>query len=764
MKTILKITKLELLNLFYSPIAWMILIIFVFQTGGAFGDLLIARAKSQYSGYMLNAVTTNLFYNNGGIFLQVLNYLYLYIPLLTMGLLSSDFNRGTIKLLFSAPISSTQIVLGKYLAIMGYGLCMIAILLCYIIFAGCVVPHFNWAAVFCGLLGLYLLLGAYAAIGLFMSSLTQYQIVSAISTFVVFGVLNYIGYIVQDTAFLREITYWFSLSGRVYTFIYGMICSEDLIYFLIIIFMFLSLCVYRVRFKRESHTFAAKWGRYIGVVLFVAMIGYITSRPALKGYYDGTHTKKNTLTEASQEIVDKLHGGLKFTTYSNMLDNMYPMTHSQIKRDMERYERYVRFKPETELNYVFYFGEVKNEWLEKRYPNTTVYQKADSLAYLSELKLRRYLTPEEIREKEDLSREEGHFVVMVERDNGDKVPLRVYNDAQRFPSEAEISAVLKRLAMNLPNVAFLSGHGEPSITGDKNRDFTSFANDKYFRYALINQGFDTDTRVLTPGKDNLQDMEVLVVADPQQPFKDWELEQLYDYIDAGNNLVIAGNPKYAEYLTPLLDYLGLCFIPGTLVNPKEEYAADLILSSVTKEGIGCSSYFNSLTERRCVTMPGAMAVGKVADKGFSVLPVLVSNDTNTWNELETVDFINDTLIYNPSLGEMRGQLVTAVALKRQVGDREQRIMIIGDTDCFTMGELSARRRNIYAYNFNFIMGTFNWLSYGEAPVDVSREREPDNAINLEWETASVIRNVLKWGISGLLLVCVIVFLIRRKRK
>ena len=764
MKTVVKIAKLELSNLFYSPIAWMILIIFIFQTGGDFGELLVARAKSQFSGYQLNAVTANLFYNNGGIFLGIQHYLYLYIPLLTMGLLSSDFNRGTIKLLFSAPITSTQIVLGKYLAVMTYGLSFIVILFVYVLIGGCLVVNFDWPAVLCGLLGLYLLLGAYAAIGLFMSSLTQYQIVAAISTFVVFGILNYMGFIGQDTAFLREITYWFSLSGRVIPFIQGMIGSEDVIYFLMIIFMFLALCVYRIRFKRTSNAAAFRWCRYLGVILFTSLVGYVTSRPVLKFYYDGTHTKKNTLTKASQEIVDKLDGGLKITSYSNMLDDMYAMTHRQIMYDMKRYDNYLRFKPETKLKYVFYFDEVENKWLNERYPNTTVYQKADSLAYLRELKLRRYLTPEEIRAKVDLSREEGHFVAMVERDNGDKVPLRVYNDAQRYPSEAEISAAMKRLAMKLPNVAFLAGHGEPSITGDKNRDFTSFANDRYFRYALINQGFDTDTRVLEQGENQLDGMNVLVIADPQRPFADWELEQLYSYIDAGNNLVIAGNPKHAEYLKPLLDYLGVCFAPGTLVNPKEEYPADLIFSGVTETGLNCSRYFRSLIGGRCVTMPGAMTIGKIADKGFEIFPMLVSSDTNCWTEVETIDFVNDTLIFNSAQGEVRGQLATAVGMTKQVGGKEQRIVVIGDTDCFTMGELSARRRNVHAYNFNFIMGTFNWLSYGEAPVDVSRPREIDDKINLEWETATTIRSILKWGVSGLIFVGGVILLIRRKRK
>lgn len=764
MKTILKITKLELSNLFYSPIAWMILIIFIFQTGSAFGDLLVIIAKSQYAGANLNELTARLFYSGGGIFLKIQSYLYIYIPLLTMGLLSTDFNRGTIKLLFSAPLTSTQIVMGKYLAVSLYGLCLMAVLFVYIVIGGCIVDNFNWAAVFCGLLGLYLLLCTYVAIGLFMSSLTQYQIVAAISTFLVFSVLNYMGYVGQDIAFIREITYWFSLSGRVHPFIFGLIGSEDVIYFLMIIFMFLSLSVYRIRFKRESHTSMERWTCYLGIIVFVALIGYVTSRPALKFYYDGTYTKRNTLTKASQDIVDKLDGGLTITTYSNLLDDKYSMTHSQIKYDMTRYDNYLRFKPEIKLDYVFYFDEVENKWLEQRYPNTTIYQKADSVALLNEVRLSRYLTPEEIRAKIDLSKEEGHFVSLVERENGNVIPLRIYDDSRKFPDEAEISAAFKRLAMKLPNVAFLSGHGEPSITGDKNRDFTTFASNRYFRYALINQGFDTDSRILVKGKDNLKDINILVVADPLIAFKDWELEQLYRYIDNGNNLIIMGNPENNQYLEPLLNYLGVAFVPGILVNPKEELPANLIFSKVSENGKEYSRYFKLFDSNFCVTMPSASTIKKTTNKGYLLTEIFVTQDTNCWTEMESIDLVNDSLVFNSHAGEIKGQLPTTVALTKKIQSKEQRIMIIGDVDCFSMGELETRRRGVNSYNFNFIMGIFNWLSYNEAPVDVTRPDAIDKTFNLNWESGNIIRSILKWGIPSLIFLYAMVFLIRRKRK
>ena len=75
-----------------------------------------------------------------------------------------------------------------------------------------------------------------------MSSLTSYQIIAALGTFVVFALLSFVGNIGQDIEFVREITYWLSLNGRGGTFLKGMICSEDVLYFVIVIAMFLSFC------------------------------------------------------------------------------------------------------------------------------------------------------------------------------------------------------------------------------------------------------------------------------------------------------------------------------------------------------------------------------------------------------------------------------------------------------------------------------------------------------------------------------------------
>lgn len=89
MKTIYKLARTELQTLFYSPIAWLIIVVFTFQVAMVFVSSFMGMAQSQTLGYGVSNVTLNVFASNwGGLFPSVQGYLYLYIPLLTMGLMS----------------------------------------------------------------------------------------------------------------------------------------------------------------------------------------------------------------------------------------------------------------------------------------------------------------------------------------------------------------------------------------------------------------------------------------------------------------------------------------------------------------------------------------------------------------------------------------------------------------------------------------------------------------------------------------------------
>src|SRR5687768_14573949 len=113
MKTIFRVAKTELRTLFYSPIAWFLMIVFFIQCGMAYMGIIKGIARTQELGgeeiMFLDRLTSATFISMGGLFSGVMQTLYLYIPLLTMSLISRETGSGTIKLLYSSPVKVREI-------------------------------------------------------------------------------------------------------------------------------------------------------------------------------------------------------------------------------------------------------------------------------------------------------------------------------------------------------------------------------------------------------------------------------------------------------------------------------------------------------------------------------------------------------------------------------------------------------------------------------------------------------------------------------
>ena len=179
---------------------------------------------------------------------------------------------------------------------------------------------------------------------------------------------------------------------------------------------------------------------------------------------------------------------------------------------------------------------------------------------------------------------------------------------------------------------------------------------------------------------------------------------------------------------------------------------------------GVFSYiFNQMIRREyVVTMPGTTGLECFEDKGFSITPLFVSDTIGSWNELETVDFLDDTVSLNPSVGEVERSYVTALAMSRPMGGKEQRIIILGDADCLSNGEISIDRKDISAVNYFLISGSFFWLSNEEVPIDVRRPTPPDNKVyvSMDW---MYFWKVVLMGVWPGLLACWAIFIWIRRR-
>ena len=742
MKKIFKIAILELSILFYSPVAWLVLVIFMVQCSMHFFGLYQSILEGLSADISITNITYTVFPDQTGLFESVLQNLYLYIPLLTMGLMSRETSSGSIKLLLSSPVKIREIILGKYLAIVGYGLLLIAILGMYATVGMLTIKDADTGLILSGLTGLFLLICTYAAIGLFMSSLTAYQVVAAISTLAVLAALKFIGSVGQEINFLRDLTYFLSISGRADDMLKGLISTKDILYFILIIILFLYLCIMHLQNERKTSTLLVKTGKYITLVCVILLAGYISSRPALTGYLDMTATKKRTLTKESQAIVKQIDGPLKITTYVNLLDdNMYFGLPVARNIDLGRFEQFQRFIPELQFDYVYYYDDPVKEDYEatgiSSYPvdlnGLNTKQKAEKVADNLDLNMQLFMPPSAIRKIVDLQPENNNLVRIVEY-KGRKSVLRLYNGFDQFPSEREISAAIKRLLIPAPKVGFITGHNERSISKKGDRNYYMMAAMKRNRIALINQGFDV-VAIDLHTQEIPDSLSVLVLADPTDTV---EQRKITAYLDKGGNMFIAGEPGRQQLLNPLLQSLDVQMKEGILVRPSKDDAPDLIYGALTKGG-------------GAIAMQGAAAL-EYMDHGRFDVDTLVVSGTTGWNKPGRAD-LSAALTYEA--GDEKGVFPVVLALT----GKQQRIIIAGDADFMSNTELAHQR----GLNQIFVNSIFKWFSNGEFPLDISRPAMTDDGFLLNRKQIAALKMVLLVIIPALLVALGAFVLIRRKR-
>lgn len=762
MRTILRIMKSELRILFFSPVAWMLLIVFAFQVGVEFCGSLDEIIRSEALGYRPYNLSLNLIAGRSGIVSSMLNNLYLYIPLLTMGLMSRELGSGSIKLLYSSPVSNFQIIVGKYLSAIAYSLVLIFILLVPFFYTVFAIKDPDIPVMLTALFGLFLTVSAYAAIGLFMSTVTKYQVIAAVGTLALLAVLNYIGRVGQDIDILRNVTYWLSINGRSAIFIEGMICTKDMFYFILLIFLFLSLSIIKLSGERRKLSIWNSITKYTILVLSVVTLGYISSRPGFIYYYDATATKSNTLAVESQEVMKRIEGEITITTYSNVLDESWgKCTPNSRNYDLKNFEKYLRFRPDIRVEYLFYWGKGTNKFMKERYPDYNDEQLFKSTCESNDYNPKRFISEKDI--KDDLSQDNGGFVRTIKSSNGRVAYLRKYDDSFIDPFESEITAAFKTLVDKSPVIAFVTGHNERSCYDHGNKGYGPFATNVGFRYALINQGF--TVKELTLSNAVPQDIDVMVIADMKAPMTPEEEANFDTYLNSGGNLLILGEPRRQVFMNPVIAKLGLKFSEGIIVSPSREYTDEIVAARIMPSALSVSKYFNEMiTKNYRVITPSATTVTQIENKGFTVTEILASDEKGSWIEYETTDFMNEKSTINPAKDEVEQSNSIMLHLTRKIGEKDQRIFVVGDADCLSSYELTKSRAGLNGDNFSMITEIFRNFSYNEYPIETTRSLSTDDKIYVNETGLGWTKLFMQWVLPIILLVFSILLWWKRKSR
>ncbi len=225
MKNILTIFRKELRSYFNSPVAYIVLFVFLIITGWFFT-----------SSLFLGQVVTmrNVF--------DIIPFIFLFfVPAISMRTLSEEKKSGTIELLLTKPISDNDIVMGKFLAALALTGIALAFTLIYVIsltFLG----KIDLGSIIGTYIGLLLMSGVYISIGIFASSLTENQVVAFIISFLmVFALFLLNKVLVFLPTSLASILEYISIDYHFGSIARGVIDTRNIIYYLSGITIFILL-------------------------------------------------------------------------------------------------------------------------------------------------------------------------------------------------------------------------------------------------------------------------------------------------------------------------------------------------------------------------------------------------------------------------------------------------------------------------------------------------------------------------------------------
>lgn len=233
----------ELRSMFSSPMGWIILALLQF----IFGTFFLVGMDQYFqtmSGAMRPEQRVGVTEFVGHNVFSMASFIMLFaVPLLSMRLISEERKNQTLPFLFSAPLTLTELVLGKFAGLVSFLTIMVAII-------GVMLSSLNlWSELDSGylaanLLGLWLLVASFSALGIFMSSLTQQPIVAAIITFVALFALLILDYFFASDP--NSVFNYLSLLRHFEPFSRGLLDTRDFAYFLLFILTFLTLTVRRL--------------------------------------------------------------------------------------------------------------------------------------------------------------------------------------------------------------------------------------------------------------------------------------------------------------------------------------------------------------------------------------------------------------------------------------------------------------------------------------------------------------------------------------
>jgi len=428
----------------------------------------------------------------------------------------------------------------------------------------------------------------------------------------------------------------------------------------------------RTQLKLQNTTFI------VLLLVAVGLIAFLSKRYAIEA--DWTSNKRNTLSEASQQLLQTIKQLPEFTVYATEQE--------QIRKPIDDLlRRYQRARPDINIKYI-------NPELEP-----------------------------------DLVRELGISV------DGELV-LELNNRSERIKqaTEQNITNALQRLARSEERwLLFIDGHGERKPDGEANHDLGEWGKQ------LSNKGIKVRNLTLTDNPVIPRNAAAVVIASPQLDYLAGEVTAIEQYVKDGGNLLWLAEPGSLHKLDALANDLALQFIPGTIVDPNTQLLGIndprfAIVSQYPQHDI--TSDFSAVTLYPKAT---ALELKQTSDWQRTVILQTLPRSWSENGELsgqiqydQGIDTAGPLTIGVAMTRKITSEPANNADKQPHPASREQRIIVIGDGDFLSNTYLGN------GGNLNLGLNIVNWLAHDDQFISIPAKAASDVDLQLTATAQTVI--------------------------
>jgi len=271
-------------------------------------------------------------------------------------------------------------------------------------------------------------------------------------------------------------------------------------------------------------------------------------------------------------------------------------------------------------------------------------------------------------------------------------------------SERALTGVFRQLSSDGDQtIAFITGHEERSPLLTTNSDWGEVTQ------ALGRIGVNVIDYSLVTNPSITDDIDLVVIADPKRAYFPGEIASINDWLQRGGNLLwLQENDTHAEPGTGLqrfADEFGIRSLPGRVID-----AASQALVQGSPTFVVLNSFIPHPTTRQLtspILLPEAQAF-EVTPLAGQETSVLLQTPESSWTELGALE---GEVAFDENTAEVSGPLILGVSIEREINNRDQRIIIIGDADLGASAFLGN------GSNLAFIESLFLWLGGNAAALE-----------------------------------------------